>query len=114
MSLILRSNCGYKNRWELHSFPCNHDIVVSTSSITHPELRRMGVAQEQHTLRIRHAQQMGYSAMLATVRDDSEAQRAVMEKNSWKQLFNFTSFDGNSVTLWGININEFGYKNPLA
>ena len=105
MSLIQRST-GRIVRWELHSFPANPDLCVSTRCVTHPLYRHRGEGTHAHANRLGIAHGLGYSGILCTVHDSNEIERHILENFGWNKAFSFNNFEGEGVSLYAKDITK--------
>lgn len=74
---------------ELNPLPGCSQMVVSNHAFVYPNHRGKGHGSQNHKLRLLRAGAMGYDAIMCTVRNDNEAQIAILEKNKWKHVFGF-------------------------
>ncbi len=72
-------------------------VLVSTGSSVNANFQRKGVATRLNQLRKDIAQYLNYSIMLCTDVDSNEAQRRVLEKNGWQDVYQFTNRRTNNL-----------------
>lgn len=77
--------------FSLTSLPGNEEVFVSHNSYVVPELRANGFGQAMHKEKLELMSNYGGRYALATVDDENQIQKHIMEKNGWKILDSFLS-----------------------
>ena len=87
--------------FSLAPFPhCKH-ILLSLNSFVDKGFRKQGYGRFFNKLRIRAASLGGFSKILATVREDNEAEIAIMKANNWTKISDVRNDDQNiTIGLW--------------
>lgn len=87
---------------ELNPFPGCNQIVVSNHAFIYPQHRGKGHGNDNHKLRVERAKFMGYDYLLCTVRATNGPELAILKKNGFKELDEFTNTEtGNRVKIFG-------------
>lgn len=84
----------------LSRFPGCCGIVVSYHALVDYLYCGRGLGTILNKLRISWAREQGYTVLMCTDRSDNEAQRAILKRNGWKDMFRFTNKrGGNQVAV---------------
>lgn len=87
---------------ELNSFPGCSQMVVSNHAFIYPQHRGKGKGKINHELRLERARTLGFDYIMCTVKATNGAERAILEKNGWKELDMFLNSEtGNEVVIYG-------------
>lgn len=90
---------------EIDTLPGSPQVAVSHAVFIYPESRGTGKGSLNHLLRLKRLKEMGYNYVLATMRVGNAREEAILLKNEWRKLDEFTSSaTGNKVILWGKTI----------
>ena len=80
-------------------------ILVSTQSSVHRKLRGKGLGTVLNSLRVEMARNMGYGILLCTDVESNAAQRKILAKNGWQDIYDFKNpRTGNRVFISVINL----------
>lgn len=91
--------------FELHPMINCCGICVSTRAYVHPDFRNVGLNTILNSLRIDIARFLGYSLLLCTDVTSNEAQRKVLARNGWRDIYRFLNRrTGNLVAISVINL----------
>lgn len=82
---------GWISFFELYQMPHCCGICVSTASNVSPKFQKLGVATLLNQFRQDLALNLGYSIILCTDCDKNLAQKKVLQKNGWQDIFKFTN-----------------------
>ena len=86
---------------EINSIPGCTQLAISNHAFIHPEHRGKGHGDRNHKLRLERAKQMGYDAIMCTVRKDNAPQKAILRGNAWLMVFEFHNKEtGHDVEVW--------------
>jgi hypothetical protein len=90
------------------------DQVAVFHNVWMPEKERgKGYGNTAHRERMRVAHNLGYDAAVCTVRFDNYAEKTILKKNGWKNVFGFkSSKTGNYVELWVRDVEVIPGYNP--
>lgn len=66
-------------------------ICISTGAYVCSDLRGRGLGTILNTIRIEIARYMGYTVLLCTDVESNKAQRAILAKNGWKDIYQFVN-----------------------
>lgn len=98
------NNHGY---CELNPFPGCSQLVVSNHGVIFKEHRGEGHGNENHRMRVNRSIDLGYDAMICTVRSDNLAERHILSKNGWEAIFDFYSTESNhQIMMYARQINR--------
>lgn len=87
---------------EIDTLPGSPQVAVSHAVFVYPEHRGTGKGSMNHMLRLKRLGDLGYNYVMATMRAGNAAEEAILVKNGWKRLDEFTSSStGHVVVLWG-------------
>lgn len=86
--------------WELQSMPHCCGICVSTNSMVNWILRKKGLGTVLNSLRIHLAKSLGYTLLLCTDRAGNVAQRKILARNGWSDVYTFVNdFTANKICI---------------
>ena len=89
--------------YELSPFPGNGSVCISHGAFIKPWYRGKGHGKAQHASRLDQARKLGYTYIVATIRDDNTAEVSIVQKQGWRQLDDIC--DGEyGVSLWGMQL----------
>lgn len=84
-------------------------MVVSNHAYIYPDKRGRGLGTENHRLRVERAKELGYDAIVCTVRVGNVPEEKILENFGWKKAFEFTNkVTGNRVGLWALALEKTG------
>lgn len=86
--------------FSLQSFPACTSIVISVGCFVAEEFKGMGYGKALNKLRVKAMSLAGFERILATVRDDNEAEKHILMVNGWTRLTTFNSNIGRTVSMW--------------
>lgn len=90
---------------EIDTLPGSPQVAVSHAVFIYPEQRGTGKGTVNHVLRLNRLKRLGYNYVMATMRAGNQREEAILLKNGWKKLDQFTSSaTGHQVILWGRSI----------
>ncbi len=98
--------------YELNPFPGCNQLAVSNHAFIGKEHRGQGQGKTQHDERLAKAEQMGYDALICTVRFENVAEKKILINAGWTRVFQFTNREtGSLIETWmkGLGDNEFRY-----
>ena len=89
--------------YELSPFPGNGSVCISHATFIKPWYRGKGHGKKQHSNRLEVARGLGYTYIVATIRDDNAAEVAIVQKNGWRRLDDICDGE-HGVSLWGMQL----------
>lgn len=91
--------------YELNPFPGSNQLVVSNHAFIYPEHRGQGMGQLQHAQRLAKAKELGYDAIMCTVREGNAVEKHILQKNRWSYLHTYKSKEtGHRIEVWIRNL----------
>ena len=84
--------------YSLSFMPGNRRILISHYVAVDPEMRGKGFGKRYLQQREEIAKEAGVNLLLATVRNDNEAEVHLLRTNGWRRMINRRS---TGVSLWG-------------
>lgn len=92
---------------ELDSLPGCSQIVVSHAAFVPKEKRGEGLGDIVHKRRLNQMAALGYDAALCSCTSSNEAQKKILLKNGWTNVWSFdSSKTGNTVLIWMKNLGQ--------
>lgn len=92
---------------ELNPLPGCAQVVVSNHAFIYKPHRGKGHGRQNHKLRLKRARELGYDLVLATVRANNDAEKAILLKEGWEFLTSFTSTEtGYVVEMWAYHLRD--------
>ena len=82
--------------YELNAFPGCSALVVSNHAFIYPKFRGQGKGQEQHVERLAKAKELGYAAIICTVKADNKVEKHILDKNGWSTTIKFWNIETKS------------------
>lgn len=93
------------SRFSLRELPNCCGVIVSSGVFVNYPYRKKGVGTLLHQLRIEIAIALGYSTMLCSDVLHNTAQRKILKKNGWKDVYQFRNIrSANEVVLSILNL----------
>lgn len=87
--------------YELNPFPGCSQLVVSNHAFVRKELRGKGAGRTAHRARLQHARDLGYDAIICTVRADNAAQKHILSTEGWQKSAEFFNKETERfVEIW--------------
>lgn len=97
--------------WELVPMVNCCGIVVSTAAYVSPDFRGKGLGTLFNTVRLIIAKEAGYSVILCTDWMENAAQRAILNKNGWKDVYMFNnSRTTHDVAISVLNLDDYDFS----
>lgn len=80
------SENGY---YEFNQFPGCAQLIVSNHAFIRPDQRGKGFGQKQQLAKLELAAQLGYNAIICTVKENNVREKRILAKNGWKHVHTF-------------------------
>lgn len=108
MRIEIRNSAGYQvGEYQLDPMPGCPRVGISHGLRIHEEHRGRGYGKQAMKDRLAKAKELGYDILLATVVSNNERQNAILSKNQWKRVREFTNMKTNhQVTLWMRHVSD--------
>jgi RimJ/RimL family protein N-acetyltransferase len=90
--------------YDLTEFPSCGSLGISHNVSVKTALRGKGYGQAQHKLRLKKAQEIGFTYLLCTVNPENAAEKHILGKFGWQKLREFNDKCGDKLELWGRDI----------
>jgi hypothetical protein len=104
----------YHNRYgfyELNPFPGCNQLVVSNHAFIFDVHRGEGRGTKEHYRRLLKARNLGYDAIICTVKSDNIAQIKILKKHEWTKCFEFANEEtGNTIQVWMKDLKDMDYS----
>lgn len=101
--------------YELNPFPGCNQLVVSNHSFIFSVHRGRGQGHKEHYKRLEAARDLGYDAIICTVKSCNTAQIKILQKHGWTKCFKFNNEETEcEVQVWMKDLSDMDYtaKRP--
>lgn len=90
---------------DLNEFPGCSQLIVSNHAFIYKEHRDQGHGDANHKARLKRCKELGYDAVICTVRADNFIERHILQKNEWNKIGEFFSKQtSHIIEIWMKNL----------
>lgn len=93
--------------YELNPFPGCNQLVVSNHAFIWKDKRGQGLGKKQHEARLAKARELGYNAIICTVRVTNTVEKAILTKYGWTKVHEFLNTESDvTIEIWLKTLRE--------